>query len=143
MMARFLVQVAVVVAAAMQRMTPEELAATNVDGLLEAAGKLLSDNTPEARESARQMIPLLRGAYEVTSTSIAPAAAAPAETAAASEPDKENAEGTAAAAPAVPAAAAAAGGVAAGEKAPPSEWEKACLQRLGSSTGHAVLKVCN
>lgn len=36
--------------------------------LLVVAGKLVSDNTPEARDSAKSLISILRGAFEVSAS---------------------------------------------------------------------------
>ena len=51
-------------AASATSMTPEQWQAYSTKQLLVAAGKLVSDNTPEARDSAKSLIGILRGAFE-------------------------------------------------------------------------------
>lgn len=55
---------AVSLAASACRMTPEQWAAYSSAPLLRAAGKLVADNTPEARDAAKRLVALLRGAFE-------------------------------------------------------------------------------
>ena len=57
-------KVAVSLAASAGRMSPEQWATYNSTPLLRAAGKLVADNTPEARDAAKRLVGLLRGAFE-------------------------------------------------------------------------------
>ena len=51
-------------AASAAEMTPEQWQSFPAKQLLVVAGKLVSDNTPEARDSAKSLISILRGAFE-------------------------------------------------------------------------------
>ncbi len=57
---------ALVLAAGVARLDAAALAAYGTAGLVKAAGMLVSDNTPEAREAARQMLPRLHDAFAVS-----------------------------------------------------------------------------
>lgn len=58
-------KVAVSLAASATNMTPENWAGYgNSAPLLKAAGKLVSDNTPEARDAAKKLIVILRDAFD-------------------------------------------------------------------------------
>lgn len=109
-------KVAVATYSAVLRASAEDVGMYDTDGqLLTVAGTLISDNTPDARESARQMAPLLRAGFETTSHADA------------MQTDKEN-------------AGADNGVAAAGEEAVQSPWESFCLQHLNSCAAAAVLK---
>lgn len=70
-------KVAVSLAASAAKMTPEQWAGHDRAALLQAAGKLVCDNTPEARDAAKRLIALLRDAFE-SSADAAAARAGPA-----------------------------------------------------------------
>lgn len=53
----------IVLAATVTRMTPMEAAEYGLPSLLKFSGKLITDNTPDARESAKQMAVFLRKAF--------------------------------------------------------------------------------
>ena len=106
---------------------PPELADFGFKRLLSAGSKLLTDNSPEAREAAKQLLPLLCDAFN------APALAAERASAAA----EAGARADAAAAVAV----AGDGEGAAAAARPPSAWECYCQQALGGSAALAVCKV--
>lgn len=55
---------AVVVSAAAERMSPREWREVGLEKMLGVAGKLVSDNTPEARNAAKKVIGLLKAAYD-------------------------------------------------------------------------------
>ncbi len=55
-------------AASAAEMTPEQWQGYPAKPLLVVAGKLVSDNTPEARDSAKSLISILRGAFEVSAS---------------------------------------------------------------------------
>ena len=57
-------KVATCLAASAAEMTPEQWRSFHAKQLLVVAGKLVSDNTPEARDSAKNLISILRGAFE-------------------------------------------------------------------------------
>lgn len=52
-------QVAKVIRLAAAQLSSNNLASFGVDRLLKTTGTFISDNTPEARDAARQMVPLL------------------------------------------------------------------------------------
>ncbi|PSC76790.1 DNA-directed RNA polymerase I subunit 2 isoform X1 [Micractinium conductrix] len=111
-------------AQAVSRMAPAELAAFGLPRLLQAAGKLVTDNTPDARGAAKGMIEQLRAA----AADPAVEASLPAE------------------APAPAAVAAAAGGDAAEDAAPaapPTRWEALCQAHLTAFAALAVLKAAS
>lgn len=78
-------KVAISLAATAARMSGEQWAGYDAAPLLQAAGKLVSDNTPEARDAAKKLISLLRSAFDASAAD-APAAAA---TAAAADAETE------------------------------------------------------
>ena len=51
-------------AASAAEMTPEQWHSYPTKHLLVVAGKLVSDNIPEARDSAKSLISILKGAFE-------------------------------------------------------------------------------
>lgn len=55
---------AAVVAASLGRMQPAELAACGLEGVLNLAARLISDNTPEAREAAKRIATGVKAAVE-------------------------------------------------------------------------------
>ncbi len=57
-------KVATCLAASAAEMTAEQWQRYPTKQLLVVAGKLVSDNTPEARDSAKSLISILRGAFE-------------------------------------------------------------------------------
>ena len=61
-------KVATCLAASAAKMTAEQWRSYPGKPLLVAAGKLVSDNTPEARDSAKSLISILRGAFEGSAT---------------------------------------------------------------------------
>ena len=62
-------QVATVLAAAAQQMTSEDLAQYGNDQLLKVSGDLVTDNTPDARTAARELLAMLRKSHETTAGS--------------------------------------------------------------------------
>lgn len=68
-------KVAVSLAASAARMSPGQWAGYNAEPLLRAAGKLVGDNTPEARDSARRLVALLRDAFEASAAAAHPSRA--------------------------------------------------------------------
>jgi hypothetical protein len=68
-------KVAVSLAASAQRMSAQLWAGYEATPLLRAAGKLVVDNTPEARDAAKRLIALLRDAFEVASEAGEPSGA--------------------------------------------------------------------
>ncbi|KAK9827931.1 hypothetical protein WJX74_009933 [Apatococcus lobatus] len=56
-------QVAKVIRLAAAQLSSNNLASFGVDRLLKTTGTFISDNTPEARDAARQMVPLLHRAH--------------------------------------------------------------------------------
>ena len=61
-------KVATCLAASATQMTPEQWHNYPSKQLLVVAGKLVSDNTPEARDSAKSLISILKGAFEDAAT---------------------------------------------------------------------------
>ena len=61
-------QVATVLATAAQQMAPEDLAQYGNDRLLKIGGDLVTDNTPDARTAARELLAMLRKCHEITSS---------------------------------------------------------------------------
>lgn len=61
-------KVATCLAASAAEMTAEQWQGYPAKQLLVVAGKLVSDNTPEARDSAKSLISILRGAFEGSAT---------------------------------------------------------------------------
>ncbi|DBA78653.1 TPA: hypothetical protein ACH3X1_008572 [Trebouxia sp. C0004] len=72
-------QVAVVLTAAAEQMTPEDLVQYGNDKLLKVGGALVTDNTPDARTAARGLLTLLRKSHDTA-----------ASTASTSDGEKEN-----------------------------------------------------
>ena len=64
-------KVAVSLAASAARMSREQWAGYEHEPLLRATGRLVGDNTPEARDSARRLVALLRDAFEGSSAAAA------------------------------------------------------------------------
>lgn len=62
-------QVATVLAAAAQHMAPEDLAQYGRDQLLKVGGDLVTDNTPDARTAARELLAMLRKSHEIVASS--------------------------------------------------------------------------
>ena len=62
-------QVAAVLAAAAHQMTPEDLAQYGNDQLLKVGGDLVTDNTPDARTAAREILNMLRNSHQIVVTS--------------------------------------------------------------------------
>ena len=62
-------QVATVLAAAAQQMAPEDLAQYGNDQLLRVAGDLVTDNTPDARTAAREILAMLHKSHEIAASS--------------------------------------------------------------------------
>ncbi|CAL8462750.1 g2283 [Coccomyxa elongata] len=132
-------KVAVSLAASAAKMTPEQWARLDHAPLLQAAGKLVSDNTPEAREAAKRLISMLRDAFDASGDAgCGPSDAAPEGN------GKENAADDGNAARLVPAPDAPGpvkGGGNAEENVPWSRWAHHCRSTLGSTSAAAVLKV--
>lgn len=63
-------QVAIVLTAAAQQMSPEDLAKYGSDKLLKVSGSLVTDNTPGARNAARELLALLRTSYDVAAAPV-------------------------------------------------------------------------
>ena len=61
-------QVAIVLTAVAQQMTSEDLAQYGNDRLLKVSGALVTDNTPEARTAARELLTLLRKSHCVAAS---------------------------------------------------------------------------
>ena len=59
-------QVAIVLTSAAQQMSPEDLATYGSDKLLKVSGTLVTDNTPEARNAARELLAMLRTSHDVS-----------------------------------------------------------------------------
>ncbi|GAB4822816.1 hypothetical protein N2152v2_009862 [Parachlorella kessleri] len=95
------------------RMQPAEMAGFGMLRLLQMAGKLITDNTPDAREAAKRLVGLLSAAFQD------PAVQQQLDV---QVPEPEPAEGEAA-------------------PAKPSKWEYFCRQNLNASAATAVLKV--
>lgn len=72
-------QVAMVLTAAAEQMTPEDLMQYGNDKLLKVGGALVTDNTPDARTAARGLLTLLRKSHDTA-----------ASTASTSDGEKEN-----------------------------------------------------
>ena len=62
-------QVAIVLAAAAEQMSPEDLAHYDNDRLLKVGGDLVTDNTPDARTAARELLTLLRKSHDAVASS--------------------------------------------------------------------------
>lgn len=134
-------QVAVVLAAAAQQMAPEDLAQYGNDRLLKVGGDLVTDNTPDARTAARELLAMLRKSHETVASSCST-----------SDGEKENSPGTGhqpntathkvdgalAARPAGKDAAISDEGSNSGKT-----WESYCRSMLAPSAAAAVLKVVN
>lgn len=99
------------------RMRPADVLAFGHAALLKVAGKLVTDNTPDARDAAKRLIGLLRAAFAEPDVEAALAVEAPAPPPQA-EPEGEGDE--------LP--------------APPSKWEAYCQATLSGSAALAVLK---
>lgn len=61
-------QVAIVLTATAEQMTAEELAQYGNDKLLKVGGQLVTDNTPDARTAARELLTLLRKSHEAAAS---------------------------------------------------------------------------
>lgn len=59
-------KVAVSLAASASKMSAEQWAGHDRKALLQAAGRLVCDNTPEARDAAKRLIALLRDAFDAS-----------------------------------------------------------------------------
>lgn len=135
-------QVAIVLTSAAQQMSPEALAKYGSDTLLKVSGNLVTDNTPDARNAARELLALLRTSYDI----------APSSDPCTSECEKENSPAPVQATDKLPGKTAVLGQHSA-EKAnasheqaacePPHSWEAFCKGNLAPSAAAAVLKVSN
>lgn len=146
-------QVATVLAAAAQQMAPEDLAQYGSDQLLKVGGDLVTDNTPDARTAARELLAMLRKSHEIVgsspSTSDGGKVYSPEKE---DSPEKENSPATvqepnsanckvggALAARQVGRDAAVCRECSSGGES----WESYCRSRLAPSAAAAVLKVVN
>ncbi|CAL5223056.1 g5513 [Coccomyxa viridis] len=126
-------KVATCLAASAAEMTPEQWQGYPAKPLLVVAGKLVSDNTPEARDSAKSLISILRGAFEVS----------------ASTPDHEasDKENTACEDAPVKGSAASKGADAVADEAAGStaqdRWARHCHSTLGAVAAASILKASN
>jgi hypothetical protein len=99
---------------AVARMRPADVLAFGHAALLKVAGKMVTDNTPDARDAAKRLIGLLRAAFAEPEVAAAVAVEAPA----AAVPQAEGEE----------------------PPQPPSKWEAYCQANLSGSAALAVLK---
>ena len=137
-------QVAIVLAAAAEQLAPEDLAQYGNDRLLRIGGDLITDNTPDARTAARELLALLRKSHAVNASSNNT-----------SDGEKENSPGTAQEPNsagrkkdgalavrnviAMDEVACNASGTGSGDES----WESYCKSTLAPSAAAAVLKVVN
>lgn len=137
-------QVATVLTAAAQQMIPEDLASYGSDKLLKVSGTLVTDNTPEARNAARELLTMLRTSHDVSG----PLSSAPSAT----DVGKENApapmesSGKQIAKTSVLGQAAEQAEQASCEQdttEQPGSWEAFCRGNLAPSAAAAVLKASN
>ena len=133
-------QVAIVLAAAAQQMSPEGLAQYGSDKLLKVGGSLVTDNTPEARNAARDLLALLRTSYTVAPPTASSTSDCEKENSPASMQGSEKQSGKTTL-----------GVSAATENAvreqdvneEPISWEAFCKGNLAPAAAAAVLKVSN
>ena len=134
-------QVAIVLTAAAQQMSPEDLAHYGSDKLLKISGSLVTDNTPDARNAARELLGLLRISYDV----------APHLGPSTSDCEKENSPGPMQCTDKQPSKTTVLGESAEQRKTndesaaceQPGSWEAFCKGNLAPSAAAAVLKVSN
>lgn len=140
-------QVATVLAAAAHQMAPEDLAQYGSEQLLKVGGDLVTDNTPDARTAARELLAMLRKSHEIVASSPSTSDRGKEDS-----PEKENSpatvqepnsanckvDGALAARQVGKDASAYREGSSGGES-----WESYCRSTLAPSAAAAVLKVVN